>query len=99
MSRNVLRRFDIILLMINIMTGKTLTVMANDIIMTDGFISSLGMILPSLLLLLPYIVVQLPPLSAVYAHTKFYESIVCEISDRIMVSFMRVYLQKRQTST
>jgi len=57
-------------LMINIMTGKTLTVMANDIIMTDGFISSLGMILPSLLLLLPYIVVQLPPLSAVYALTK-----------------------------
>ena len=63
MSRNVLRRFDIMVLMINIMTGKTLMVMANEIIMTDGFISSLGMILlPSLLLLLPYIVAQLPPL-------------------------------------
>ena len=66
MSRNVLRRFDIMVLMINIIIGKTLMVMANEIIMTDGFISSLGMILPSLLLLLPYIVVQSPlQLSAV----------------------------------
>ena len=65
MSRNVLR-FDVIVLMINNIIGKTLIVIANEIIMTDGFISSLGMIVlpPSLLLLIPYIVAQLPPLSA-----------------------------------
>jgi len=69
-------------LMINIIIGKTLMVMANEIIMTDGFISSLGMILPSLLLLLPYIVVQLPPLSAIYALTKKLWEKRCAVSTR-----------------
>ena len=49
MSRNVLIRFldvkvKVIASKIYIINGKTLMVIANEIIMTDGFISSLGMI-------------------------------------------------------
>ena len=82
MSRNVLR-FDVIVLMINNIIGKTLIVIANEIIMTDGFISSLGMIVlpPSLLLLIPYIVAQLPPCQLLhYAITVVnYESVRLQI--------------------
>ena len=57
MSRNVLIRFldvkvKVIASKIYIINGKTLMVIANEIIMIDGFISSLlgMMLLPSLLL-------------------------------------------------